>query len=373
MDLTLCQPLVKDLLIWFHQEARDLPWRTVGRNHPSPYHVWLSEIMLQQTTVATVQDYFTAFLKSWPTLQDLAKASQDEVLTKWQGLGYYSRARNLHKAAQVLVAEHGGRFPRRADSLLKLPGVGPYTAAAVAAIAFNEAIVPVDGNIARVYSRLCRLTTPLPDLLKEVREKGQCLTKQDGHHGDLAQALMDLGARLCKPKKPLCSQCPLRPYCQAYAAQDQENYPVKKPKAQKPTRTTNAFYLERQDGQLWLQRRPEKGLLAGMMEIPSSPWIEATDPDLREVSFPVPTFPFPMLAWSPSSTLVTHTFTHFHLKVRVWTARLTLQTSLPKGDWYPMDALTDLALPTLMKKILKVGHEKHVQPEQRDLFSLSGI
>lgn len=351
MDLHLCQPLVKDLLTWFHQEARELPWRVVGRNHPNPYHVWLSEIMLQQTTVATVHDYFKDFIAHWPSLQELAEASQDQVLTKWQGLGYYSRARNLHKAAQVLVSEHKGKLPASSSDLAKLPGVGPYTAAAIAAIAFDEAVVPVDGNIARVYARLCHLKTPLPDLLKEVREKVQCLTDQNGHHGDLAQALMDLGARICRPKAPLCEQCPIKAYCQAYQTGDQEQLPVKKPKALKPTRYATAFYLETHNGKIWLQKRPETGLLAGMMEIPSSPWVEDTPKDISCAESP-----FPTLGWSLCQGEVKHTFTHFHLIVSVWKA-VTNEFPLKSGDWYLSKDLKDLALPTLMKKILKVGKQ----------------
>lgn len=350
MDLHLCQPLVKDLLTWFHQEARDLPWRVIGQNHPNPYHVWLSEIMLQQTTVATVHDYFKDFIAHWPSLEDLAEASQDRVLTRWQGLGYYSRARNLHKAARILVSDHKGDFPKGSRDLAKLPGVGPYTAAAIAAIAFDEAIVPVDGNIARVYARLCRLKTPLPDLLKEVREKVQCLTGKVGHHGDLAQALMDLGARICKPKAPACELCPLKAYCQAYQAGDQGQLPVKKPKTLKPTRYTTAFYLETSEGKLWLQKRPETGLLASMMEIPSSPWEEGKPKNIMAEGPP-----FPNLDWSLCQGEVKHTFTHFHLIVTVWKGVTAEEFSLSSGDWYSLENLNDLALPTLMKKILQKG------------------
>ena len=342
--------------------------------------------MLQQTTVTTVRPYFDAFLERWPKLEDLASACEDEVLTQWQGLGYYSRARNLHKAAQFLVVSHQGNFPQDLKALETIPGVGPYTAAALGAIAFNLPTVPVDGNIARVFARLCRLETPLPDLLTEVRHKIQCLANpqqekqtttgqildvgdqthdnnQDNdqgffHHGDLAQALMDLGARLCKPKKPSCEECPIRSYCKGFQAGDMGSFPLRKPKPRKPTKYAMAFYVENQDGALWLQKRPESGLLARMMEVPSTPWQEEETED-KEAGGVI--LPFSSLTWQPCPQKVKHTFTHFHLVITVWRAVAPHSFPLPAGGWYLPETLQDQALPTLMKKIIEEGRKKKTQ------------
>lgn len=356
MDLKTCHFLVKDLLGWFAQEARPLPWRVLGRNHPNPYHVWLSEIMLQQTTVATVRPYFEAFIKRWPTPHDLAQASQDDLLTQWQGLGYYARARNMHKTAQILRDTYQGDFPNTVEALQKLPGIGPYTAAAIAAIAFDAPVVPVDGNIARIFARLYRLKTGLPSLLSEVREKGQVLTHHTGHHGDLAQGLMDLGAQVCTPQKPACSRCPLQTYCAAFEVGDPECFPVRKVRVLKPTKYATAFYLENETGGIWLQKRPESGMLASMMEVPSTPWSESCDPSNvpPESSSSAPL----SLDWQTCPGKIKHTFTHFHLVVTVWHARAPHELSLPRGAWYIPSQLSTLALPTLMKKIIHHGREK---------------
>lgn len=312
------------LLEWYGTAKRELPWRTEIKN---PYHTWLSEIMLQQTTVATVIPYFHEFIKRWPTVQDLALASLDEVLTQWQGLGYYSRARNLHKCAQILAKN----FPSKEEGLLKLPGIGPYTAAAIASIAFGEQAAAVDGNVIRVISRYFAIDSPKP--LSEVTKRVKTLlpTKKNG---DFTQALMEFGALLCRPKTPCCSPCPLQKECQAYAQDKVENFPVKAPKQKLPTRYATAFILRREDGAILLRKRPPQGLLGGMMEVPSTPWKE--DKNHERGSGPI----------------VRHTFTHFHFEVNV---QFMTDLKAFEGVWVSSEDLKNYALPTLMKKIIKAG------------------
>ena len=312
------------LLKWYAKAQRALPWRTDLKN---PYHTWLSEIMLQQTTVATVIPYFYAFIERWPTVQDLANASLDEVLTQWQGLGYYSRARNLHKCAQILAKD----FPATEENLLKLPGIGPYTAAAIASIAFDEKAAAVDGNVIRVISRYFAINTIKPMI--EVREKVKSLLPSR-KNGDFTQALMEFGALLCRPKNPRCVTCPLQSECQAYHQGKVELFPIKISKQKLPTRYATAFILRREDGAILLRKRPPQGLLGGMMEVPSSPWIG--EKNLEEWSGPI----------------VRHTFTHFHFEVRV---QLVTNEEAFEGVWvYPQD-LKNYALPTIMKKIIEQG------------------
>src|SRR3990167_5013727 len=248
--------------------------------------------MLQQTTVATVVPYFYGFIERWPTVQDLAMASLDDVLTQWQGLGYYSRACNLHKCAQILAKD----FPSTEKELLELPGIGPYTAAAIASIAFGEKAAAVDGNVIRVISRYFAIGVTKP--MTEVREKVQTLLPTQ-QNGDFTQALMEFGALICRPKNPICTTCPLQRGCQAYVQGKVENFPVKVPKQKLPTRYATAFILRRGDGAILLRKRPSKGLLGGMMEVPSTPWVEKRNNE----------------EWT--GPIVRHTFTHFHFEVRV--------------------------------------------------------
>ncbi len=253
------------LLAWYDLHGRTLPWRM---DKPDPYRTWLSEIMLQQTTVVTVTPYFNAFTKRWPSVRDLAAADLDQVLHAWQGLGYYARARNLHACARTVTEAHGGIFPGDEKQLLDLPGIGPYTAAAIAAIAFNRQAAPVDGNIERVFSRLMRLEKPSPGLRKEVAAALQVIVPSN-RPGDFVQALMDLGARVCTPRKPKCNECPWSDAksggCLALKAGKPEAYPVKKPKKKKPTRHGVAFWTETETGLIYLRRREERGLLGGIM------------------------------------------------------------------------------------------------------------
>jgi A/G-specific adenine glycosylase len=341
------------LLAWYDRHARALPWRARPGDPPAdPYRVWLSEIMLQQTTVVTVGPYFADFLARWPDVETLAAAPLDEVLTAWAGLGYYARARNLHRCAQVVAGELGGAFPDSEAELLKLPGIGRYTAAAVAAIAFGRRAVVVDGNVERVVSRLFKVETPLPAAKAELHRLTDGLTPQE-RAGDFAQAMMDLGATVCLPRVPKCLLCPLESCCQAKAAGVEQELPRRQPKVAKPTRRAVAFWLLGPDGGLLLRRRPEKGLLGGMMEVPSTPWRETPWPaaEAREAAPAVASL---AADWRALPGLVRHTFTHFHFEVTVWAARAG-STQVETGRWVALDALADEAIPTVMRKIIEHG------------------
>lgn len=333
------------LLSWYDQQHRRLPWRAEPGTLADPYHVWLSEIMLQQTVVRTVIPYYHYFLTQWPTVEALAAAELDQVLHAWQGLGYYARARNLHKCAQVVAREYGGSFPDTEGGLVKLPGIGPYTAAAVAAIAFGRKASPVDGNIERVTARLFAVTAPLPGVKPKLKALAAQMTP--GHRaGDHAQALMDLGATICLPRKPLCERCPLAADCQALGKGIAATLPRRQPKVERPTRHGVAFCLFDDAGRLLLRRRPEKGLLGGMMEIPSTPWREAVwaQDDVAEFA-PLST------DWQTLPGMVVHIFTHFRLELTVQTGSGS-RPSLPGEVWQKPADLGQLALPTVIKKVL---------------------
>ena len=344
---------VAALLDWYDSEARELPWRSPpGKRRPDPYRVWLSEIMLQQTTVKAVIPYYLSFLESWPNVHALAAADLNDVLTKWAGLGYYSRARNLHKCARVIVEEHGGRFPRSEKALSKLPGIGPYTAAAIAAIAFNEVATPVDGNIERVIARLFALRLPLPGAKKEIKRLASTLVPND-RPGDFAQAMMDLGATICSPRRPSCLMCPVQPDCHGYAKGLTESLPVKLVKPTRPTRHGYAFFALSEDGHILLRRRPEAGLLGGMMEIPSTDWIDEPLPHIEALrQAPLCT------QWWPVAGTVTHTFTHFRLELSVYrsivpsNATLTIWSDPDRCRWVSRHDLDNEALPSLMRKVI---------------------
>lgn len=317
-----------------------------------PYKVWLSEIMLQQTTVAAVQPYFLSFLKLWPNVVALAKASDEAVMVAWAGLGYYSRARNLLKCARLIVNDYNGDFPDTAASLQKLPGIGPYTAAAVASIAFRDPVAVVDGNVERVITRLLSIETPLPAAKEEVRMALQPIIPND-RPGDLAQAFMDLGATLCSPKRPACSLCPLNNNCMSFASGKAEQFPVKLPKKQKPTRRGAAFVLLKEPQSIWLQKRTSAGLLADMTEVPTTDWDSRKDGATESTSGPI------QADWEDMGT-VRHTFTHFHLELVVFKYRLASHadlkaiesTKISSGRWANLDKLNDEALPNLMKKVI---------------------
>ena len=338
------------LLQWYDRHARRLPWRARPGERADPYRVWLSEVMLQQTTVATVGPYFQAFLERWPTVEALAAAPLDDVLTAWAGLGYYARARNLHACARQVAAEHGGAFPDSESALRALPGIGAYTAAAVAAIAFERKATPLDGNIERVVARLFAVETPLPQAKAALKRLAEGLTP-DERAGDYAQAMMDLGATVCLPRRPKCLLCPLNSDCAAYAGGSAEALPRRAPKAERPTRRAVAFWVLNGDGDLLLRRRPPKGLLGGMMELPSTDWREAPWPEAEALA------QAPMEAdWRPLAGQVRHTFTHFHFEIEVWAGRSEdrdLSRAGAEARWVRLDALGDEALPSVMRKIVK--------------------
>jgi A/G-specific adenine glycosylase len=333
-----------DLLAWYDRHHRRLPWRANPGELADPYRVWLSEVMLQQTTVVTVGPYYQRFLELWPTVEALAAAELDAVLTQWAGLGYYARARNLHKCAKAVAELHGGIFPGTEAGLLTLPGIGAYTAAAVAAIAFGERAVVVDGNVERVIARLFALEEPMPDAKPTIKALAGTLTP-DRRAGDFAQAMMDLGATICTPRKPKCLHCPWNASCAGRIAGIAEELPRKRPKAQKPTRKGVAFWLVNPRGEVLLRRRPESGLLGGMMEVPSTDWLPS-EPDLKAARGKGPA---PVL-WRQLPGLVRHTFTHFNLELTV----LAGQTSrIAQGQWVPFEKLGEVALPTVMMKIAR--------------------
>jgi A/G-specific adenine glycosylase len=310
--------------------------------------VWLSEIMLQQTTVQAVKAYFEAFTARWPTIAALAAADEAEVMKAWAGLGYYSRARNLKACAEVVARDHGGRFPEAEAELLRLPGIGAYTAAAIAAIAFDRPAAVVDGNVERVMTRLLRLGTPLPAAKAEIRAATARLVPA-ARPGDFAQATMDLGATICTPRRPACGLCPWTAPCAARAAGDAEDFPVKAAKAARPTRRGVAFVAIRDDGAVLLRRRPAKGLLGGMSEPPGTAWSEA-GPSAGEAA----AGPFPG-EWRPAAT-VTHVFTHFRLELEVRVARIAAGGVAPAGAWWSQRASLDgEALPTVFRKAIAAG------------------
>ena len=337
------------LLAWYDRHRRTLPWRAPAGERTPPYLVWLSEIMLQQTTVATVGDYFRRFVERWPTVEALAAAPRDHVLSAWAGLGYYARARNLHACAQAVAERHGGRFPEDEAGLLALPGIGRYTAGAIRAIAFDQPASAVDGNVERVIARLFAIETPLPDAKPEIQARAARLVPEQ-RAGDYAQAMMDLGATVCTPRNPRCVICPFMTNCRARKLGIAEELPRRAPKAAKPTRRGLAFVLARKDGAILLRKRPAKGLLGGMDEVPSSPWREGKFTAAEALAeAPVPA------NWKILEGGVRHTFTHFHLELVVAHATATtsrLAKLSPGTAWVTLDKLTERALPTVMRKVI---------------------
>ena len=351
-DMTLVPELLVD---WYDREGRELPWRVKGQDVADPYRVWLSEIMLQQTTVNAVIPYFEKFTAKWPRVEDLALAPEEELLAAWAGLGYYTRAHNLHKCAKLIVADYDGRFPDDEKTLLTLPGIGPYTAAAIAAIAFGHAATPMDGNFDRVIARLFAVETILPKAKKELKAHADGLTPEH-RPGDYAQAMMDLGALICTPKRPSCLICPLERHCEGQARGIAARLPTRPAKADRPVRRGIAFLALREDGRVLLRKRAQTGLLSGMTEVPSTAW-EDTWLDADEAMREVPV----KGDWWPVPGIVTHTFTHFKLELLVYRAVVPVSSSLnlwaePKRcSWVKRDALDGQALPSVMRKILAHG------------------
>lgn len=342
MEQAFASSVTKSLLAWYDRHRRILPWRAPPGTKSDAYGVWLSEIMLQQTTVRVVQPYFEKFVRQWPSVESLAAASLEDVLRAWAGLGYYARARNLHRCARE-VAARGGRFPETATELQRLPGIGSYTAAAIAAIAFDERVAAVDGNAERVLARLFALAEPLPKAKAQIRPLALSLVP-DARSGDFAQAMMDLGALVCTPRDPDCRSCPFAGPCLARARGIAALLPLKEPRAPKPLRRGTAFWIEHDGRTVLLRRRPETGLLGGMMEIPSTRWLQQASEPLAEA---------PLAAkWHETGRQIEHTFTHFHLVLDIWrTQSSPAAINSEPYRWVSFDRLAEEALPSVMRKI----------------------
>ena len=330
------------LLSWYDAHARDMPWRVAPSDRksgivPDPYHVWLSEVMLQQTTVVAVVDYFNKFIGLWPDVSALAAADDADVMAAWAGLGYYARARNLLKCARVITDQYDGQFPDDPAALLKLPGIGPYTAASLSAIAFDLPETVLDGNVERVMARQYAITKPLPDCKEDLRVLAASRTPKE-RAGDYAQAVMDLGATSCTPKSPKCDICPWLEGCKAHAQGIEATLPKKRPKPEKPIRVGVAYVVHDGIGVL-LETRPDKGLLGGMLGWPGSDWaVEqvAHDPPIDDVH------------WMTLNETVRHTFTHFHLYLTVKVAHI--DTDL-RSDMVDLNRFDANSLPTVMRKV----------------------
>ena len=332
------------LLAYYQNNARHLPWRALpGAGLPDSYHVWLSEIMLQQTTVAAVIPYFKRFTTRWRDFEALAAANEADVMAAWAGLGYYARARNLVACAKTVVTHHHGCLPRTEIELLKLPGAGAYTAAAIAAIAFGQRAVVVDANVERVVARLFAIATPLPVGKAEIRAATDAITPNE-RAGDFAQAMMDLGAGLCSVRNPSCMICPLLPHCTAGYAGTAESYPVKPAKKAKPHRTGTVYWIE-QDGKVWLVTRDGKGMLGGMRAFPDDGW------NAKQNGNGVAPF---AADWQMLQQSVAHVFTHFSLTLKVAvTASVRDADVLGDGVYWPVKSLDKAGLPTLFSKAAK--------------------
>lgn len=339
-----------DLLAWYDIHARVMPWRVAPQDRKAgawanPYHVWLSEVMLQQTTVAAVKEYFRKFIALWPTVQDLAAAPDADVMAAWAGLGYYARARNLLKCARVVARDYDGEFPQTAAELQKLPGIGPYTSAAIASIAFDEAAAVLDGNVERVMARIHNDETPLPAAKPVFHAYAEALTPHN-RPGDHAQAVMDLGATICTPRNPACGICPWRDPCAARAEGTAPTLPRKTPKKPKPVRRGIAYVVRRADGAWLLETRPDKGLLGGMLGWPGSEWSDA----------PVPTPPL-TANWQDLPGDVRHTFTHFHLILDVRIAHVPTTAVPDTGHFRDHHVFQPADLPTVMRKVFNLARE----------------
>jgi A/G-specific adenine glycosylase len=352
--------LIERLLAWYDAHGRKLPWRAAAGEAPSPYQVLLSEFMLQQTTVATVKPRFARFLARFPSLHALAAADERDVLHAWQGLGYYRRARALHACARTIVEQHGGEVPDEEVALRALPGIGPYTASAIRAIAYGAPSVPVDGNVLRVMARLHGIETPLPAAIPQLQSLAAALscTQRPGH---VAQALMDLGATVCQPSRPACLVCPWRPACHAHLTGKAERLPRSAPRRERPLRRGLAFLLARQDGAILFRRRPPGGLLGGLHELPSSPWREGPL-DLERALAHAPS----AASWNLHPGTIRHGFTHFVLELALARGRIdgNLATpDVPGNVWCAPGEFGRLALPTLMNKVLRLAEV--AVPERR--------
>jgi A/G-specific adenine glycosylase len=335
------------LLAWYDRHRRDLPWRALPGEPADPYKVWLSEIMLQQTTVTAVQPYFLGFLARWPNVGLLAEASGQEVMRAWAGLGYYSRARNLHACAKFVAGPLKGTFPNTEAALRDLPGIGPYTAAAVAAICFGRPAAAIDGNAERVLARLYAISTPLPAARSEIKANAAAMVPFE-RPGDFAQAMMDLGAMICSPKHPSCDICPLLKFCRGHASGCPESLPRKAPRRERPLRQGAAFFVRRRDGAVLVRTRPPEGLLGGMTEIPGTAWETHFDAALAARQAPV------AASYRKLDKSVSHVFTHFALRLDIYVADLPSGRRAPKGYRFVPDCGLDKeAFPSVIRKIIE--------------------
>jgi len=341
----------RSLLAWYDRHRRVLPWRAGQGETPDPYNIWLSEIMLQQTVVAAVIPYFLKFVDKWPTVHDLAAASQDEVMEAWAGLGYYSRARNLHKCANIVATEHNGIFPADQSALKKLPGIGDYTSAAITAIAFGRPATVIDGNVDRVIARYFAITEPLPPGKAAIREHAGMLAEgRADRPGDFAQAMMDLGATICTPKSPKCMLCPLNDGCEGYAAGLHEQLPYKLEKAAKPQKYGFIYWVKNESGQVLFERRGEKGMLAGTLGLPVINW----ESEKALLSHPSPVAELGGIQETPA--IIYHSFTHFDLKLTGYMIDYKGKNSFKQGPWLWVSQkdIQNLGLPTLFKKFVRL-------------------
>jgi A/G-specific adenine glycosylase len=354
------------LLSWYDRHRRRLPWRARPGEEINPYRVWLSEIMLQQTTVKTVTGYYTRFLSRWPDLLALATAPLEEVLQVWAGLGYYARARNLHACAQTILTQYEGQFPCTREALRALPGIGTYTANAIAAIAFNQPVVAVDGNVERIMARLFAVDDPWPTAKSRIHAQAQALAP-DARAGDFTQALMDLGATICTPQRPACALCPWQACCQAQRRGDPETFPRKPRKREGLLRRGAAFVVRRADGAVLVRTRAPHGLLGGMTELPTTAWTPAFDPARAiDEAPPLCLADNKTATWRQLPGRVTHVFTHFPLELVVYAAQVATRTPAPEGmRFLPPEALEEAALPTVMRKVLALAMSRPGRPSGR--------
>jgi A/G-specific adenine glycosylase len=335
----------RELLAWYDRHQRVLPWRSTSGARPDPYAVWLSEIMLQQTRVEAVAPYYLRFLEAFPTIETLALAPQEAVLALWAGLGYYARGRNLHACARTVLARHGGIFPQSEAELLALPGIGPYTSAAIRAISFEAPVLPVDGNVERVLARVFRVRTPLPRAKAKLRSIAARIAPQ-WRAGDFAQAMMDLGATICTPRKPKCIACPCQAGCQARLAGEEADLPRRSRRLKRPLRHGVLYWLERKDGAVLIRRRPASGLFGGMPFLPTSEW------RAESWSFAQARRAAPVAGrWQRVPGTVRHGLTHFELELILLCAKLAGRP--PRGEWWPAQKLETGGLPSLIRKTVR--------------------
>lgn len=339
------------MLEWYDQNARKIPWRALPGQAIDPYHVWLSEIMCQQTTVAAVIPYFLKFIQKWPTVFDLAAADKEEIMAEWAGLGYYARARNVQACAKIIAYERDGLFPDNQDDLKKLPGIGEYTAAAIAAIAFGKSAIVIDGNIERIAARVFAITDPLPKSKPAIKKAAALLFQGSTERpGDFAQSLMDLGAGVCIPKTPKCMICPVNSFCKAYKAGIAASLPMREKVKSKPQRHGIVYWIEDGAGHVLLERRPETAMLGGMIGLPTSEWVDPIHPAHHPA--------FVHMSSKPLSEKVYHSFTHFDLSLLIIKASAHENKLSENHYWQSLSSLDERHMPTLFRKTFRLANPR---------------